>query len=129
MWSLSNASNGVSGASVSAVLPSYMKWTEQVNPASEQVTYNPVGGEIIWNAGGIEAGMGVGSPPREVAFQVSFLPSLGQAGTAPTVLGESVARGTDLFTGIEVKSNIRPALTTKALGDAGAPGESGMVIK
>ena len=101
--------------------------TGEVSPDSEQVTYNPVGGEIIWNAGDIEAGTGVGSPPREVAFQVSFLPSLGQVGTAPTVLGESVARGTDLFAGIDITSNTRPALTTKSLGDAGRAGKSGIV--
>lgn len=129
VWSLSNSSNGVSRASVSAVLPSYMKWMDKVAPSSEQVTYNPVGGEIVWNAGDIEAGTGVGSPPREVAFQVSLSPSLGQVGTAPTVLGESVGQGTDLFAGIDVRSNTRPALTTKSLGDAGATGESGVVIK
>ena len=129
VWSLSNASNGVSHASVSAVLPSYMKWTGEVSPSSEQVTYNPVGGEIVWDAGDIEAGLGVGSPPREVAFQVTLLPSLGQVGTSPTLIGESSARGTDLFTGIEVKSNVRPALTTKSLGDAGAVAGSGTVTK
>jgi len=129
VWSLSNSSNGVSGASVSAVLPSYMKWTGKVSPDSEQVTYKSVGGEITWNVGDIESGTGVGSAPREVAFQVSFLPSLGQVGTAPTVLGESIARGTDLFAGLSITSNQRPALTTKSLGDVGATGERGIVVK
>lgn len=129
VWSLSNASNGVAGAKVSAVLPSYVKWLGEVSPPSEQVTYNPVGGEILWSLGEINAGTGVGTPPREVSFQVSLLPSLSQVGTAPTMVGDSTARGTDRFIGIGVSSNTRPALTTKSLGDPGATKESGTVVK
>ena len=129
VWSLSNASNGVANGKVSAVLPSYVTWLNQIDPADEQLTYNPVGGEIIWDIGDVKAATGVGTPPREVSFQVSISPSLGQVGTAPTIVGESVARGSDLFTGIEVNSNTRPALTTKSLGDPGATAQSGVVVK
>ncbi len=129
VWSLSNASNGVTNAVVSSVLPSYMQWLGQTNPASEKVVYNPIGGGIVWNAGEVEAGAGVGATPREVSFQVSILPSLGQVGTTPTIVGETTARGTDRFTGVEVSSNTRPALTTKSLSDPGSTAESGVVIR
>ncbi len=129
VWALSNTSNGVANATVSTVLPSYVKWLGQVNPASEDITYSPVGGELVWKAGDIESGDGVGTPPREVSFQVSFLPSLGQVGTSPTLLGETTARGTDRFTGVEVKSTVRQALTTGSLSDSGATSASGKVVK
>lgn len=127
VWALSNTSNGVANAIVSTVLPSYVKWLGQVSPTSEDITYSPVGGELVWKAGDIESGDGVGTPPREVSFQVSLLPSLGQVGTSPTLLGETTARGTDRFTGVEVKSTVRQALTTGSLSDSGATANSGKV--
>ncbi len=129
VWSLSNASNGIANTSVSAVLPSYVKWLGGVEPSSEEVAYTPVGGKILWNVGELEAGTGVGAPPREVSFKVSLVPSLSQVGAAPTVVGESSARGTDRFTTSDVNSNTRPALTTGSLGDAGATAKSGIVVK
>lgn len=129
VWSLSNASNGLANTKVSAILPSYVKWLGEVRPLSEKVVYNPIGGEIIWNVGDIEADTGVNTSPREVSFKISLLPSVSQLGTAPSVIGESVARGTDRFTGVEINSNTRPALTTKSLDDPGATGESGIIVK
>ncbi len=127
VWALSNTSNGIANATVSTVLPSYVKWLGQVSSASEDMSYSAVGGELVWKAGDIESGDGVGTPPREVSFQVSLLPSLGQVGTSPTLLGETTARGTDRFTGVEVKSTVRQALTTGSLSDSGATANSGKV--
>ena len=129
VWALSNTSNGVANARVFAVLPSYVKWLGQVDPADEDLSYNPVGGEVVWKAGEVESGDGVGSAPREVAFQVSFTPSQRQVGTAPTIIGEATAQGTDRFTGGEVISSTRAALTTKSLSDGGAESMSGVVTK
>ena len=129
VWSLSNTSNGVADATVSAVLPSYVSWTGKINPPSEQVRYNPLGGEVVWSAGEVAAGTGVGTPPREVSFQVSMLPSLSQVGTSPVVVGEMTAKATDRFTGIEVQSNIRQAMTSGSLSDIGATPQNGVVVK
>ena len=129
VWSLSNASNGVANTKVSAVLPAYVKWLGDINLPSERITYSPVGGEVVWDVGDIAADTGIRTPPREVSFRVSFLPSLNHVGTAPTVVEESVARGTDRFTGVEVSSNIRPALTTQMLGDPRAAEASGIVTR
>ncbi|MDO8593897.1 MAG: hypothetical protein Q7R93_00060 [bacterium] len=129
VWSLSNASNGVSDAKVSAVLPSYIQWTDKVSPAEEKVTYNPIGGEVIWNAGEVAAGAGMGNTPREVSFQIAIKPSLGQLGSSPTLIGEASAGASDRFTGIGVTSPLRPALTTGSLNDVGATPQSGIVVK
>ncbi len=127
VWALSNTSNGVANANISAVLPSYVKWLGHVEPVSEDLTYSPVGGELVWKAGEVESGVGVGAPPREVSFQVSITPSQTQVGTSPTLIGETTAKGTDRFTGMEVVSNSKQALTTGLLSDSGSSAKSGKV--
>ncbi len=128
-WSLSNSSNGISGAKVWAVLPSYVKWLDQVFPPSERVTYSGVGGEVVWQVGEVASGVGFGTPPKEVSFQVAFLPSVSQVGLAPILVGETRGDGEDRFAGIKIESNARPALTTDMLSDGGAVSGSGKVVK
>src|SRR3989338_4875378 len=118
-WSLSNSSNSVSGAKVSAILPAYVRWLEKWSPASERVSYSAVGGGVVWNVGDVAPGTGFGTSPRELSFQVALLPSLSQVGSAPTVVGEAVAEGDDRFTGASVRSNLRPALSTASLEEGG----------
>ena len=129
VWSLSNSSNGVADAKVSALLPSYVTWLDRVNPPSETVRYNPVGGGVVWDVGEVEAGVGVGTPPREVSFQISIRPSLSQVGAALALVGDTSASGEDRFTGTTVVSNARSALTTGTLSDVGASPQSGVVTK
>lgn len=112
VWSLSNAFNEISGAKVSATLPSYVRFLNIVSPASEQVSYDAVSGAVVWDAGDVKAGVGIGGAPREAAFQVALVPADNQAGTVPTVIGEAVAGGDDRFTGRAVTSAPRPPLTT-----------------
>ncbi len=121
-WSLSNSSNAVAGARVSAALPPYVKWLGTVGPPSERVSYNQEGGEVVWDAGDMSAGVGFGSSPREVSFQVSLLPSVGQAGTAPVVIGSAQASASDRFTGAATESGPRPALTTASLAEGSGGG-------
>ncbi|MDO8564563.1 MAG: hypothetical protein Q7R88_01060 [bacterium] len=128
-WSLSNSSSAVAHAKVSAVLPSYVRWQNRTSPATETVTYNPVGGEVVWEVGDIEAGVGVGTAAREVSFQIGLLPSAGQVGTSPVLIGEAKAVGDDRFTGGDVVSNVRPALTTGSLSDPSVAQGSGVVVK
>ena len=129
VWSLSNTSNGIGGATVTTMLPSYVRWAGETSPLSERISYNQVGGAVTWDAGGIASGVGVGTPPREVAFKVVLIPSLSHVGMSPVVIGESVARGDDLFAGVPIQSNVRPPLTTKSLSDPGAKESNGVVVK
>lgn len=122
VWSLSNSTNDISGAQVSAELPSYVKWQGQVSPSTEEVTYNSAGGTIVWDIGDLDSGVGFGSQPKEVSFQVSLTPSTSQAGSMPVLVGEASANGDDLFTGVPVRSNVRPALTTNSLADGAGKG-------
>ncbi len=128
-WSLSNSSNALSGVSVRAVLPSYVRFLGEWSPPSEKVEYRSVGGEVVWDAGEVSAGVGFGASPRELFFRVALLPSASQVGSAPTIVGEASAEGEDRFTDISVKSNLRSAQTTSSLSDAGAEAKSGAVTR
>lgn len=115
-WTLSNTFNDVTGASVTATLPQYVRWLGNVNPSSENVTYNESNRTITWNAGEIRAGSGFMSPPREVYFQISLQPSLDQVGSSPILVDNIKFSGMDRFTGKAV-SETRSPLTTRTSTD------------
>lgn len=124
IWSIVNTSNTITNTRVSAVLPIYMKWYGSVSPSSESVIYNQNTNEIVWSPGEIPAGTGVGTPPREVAFQVVLTPSLSQVGSILPLITDTRFTGIDAFTGaelVQVKGDINTALSTdpKAFGNVG----------
>lgn len=113
IWSAVNTSNAVTNAKVRAVLPVYMEWARMVSPATEKVTYNQLTHEIVWDIGNLAAGTGIGEkPPREVAFQVIFTPSISQVGTSPNILSQTTFTGTDSFTGTTITQSGQDITTT-----------------
>lgn len=115
-WTLGNSFNDVTNTSVSATLPTYVKWVNVKSPSSEKITYNPTTNKVVWEPGDIKAGAGFSSSPREVAFQVSFLPSLSQVGLVPKIIEESTFTGQDRFT-LKNISITNQALTTRISTD------------
>ena len=104
VWTVTNSANSVSGAKVSALLPSYVRWLDNVGPGSERVSFNPVTGEVLWNLDNVEPARGAIPERREVAFQVALLPSLSQVGRSPIIVHEQTLKGVDRFTGTAVGS-------------------------
>ena len=115
-WAVTNTFNNASNVTVSAVLPSYVKFLNNFNPQNEPLTYNPVSGEVDWNVGNIKTNTGFGTTPRQVSFQVSILPSLTQAGSAPILVGQSTLKANDAFTGTLLTS-ATDQLTTEITTD------------
>jgi hypothetical protein len=111
VWSLTNSSNAVSDVTVNAFTPSYIRWLGVISPESADVSYNVKTGEIIWRAGTAESGAGILTPARELAFQISFLPSESQVGSTPVLVSEVSLVGKDTFTGIFLRDT-KPALIT-----------------
>ncbi len=111
VWTVRNASNNVSKVSVKTTLPkNYVKWLGVVSPEGEDIAYNNSEAEVVWNVGRIPAG-----GTREVAFQISLLPSLSQINTAPQLTGDSFLVGSDDFTKTELndrKASVRIILTS-----------------
>jgi hypothetical protein len=115
-WSITSTVNDTHDVVVKAALPTYVRWMNVVSPASEDISFNPVGGEVVWNVGEVEAHRGLINPPREVSFQLAFNPSLSHVGTAPEIIGETTLEGVDSFTDTLLRS-AKKGLTTKLSTD------------
>jgi hypothetical protein len=113
MYTLSNTGNTVAGSSVTAALPSYVRYTGATSVADGSVTYNDTTRTVTWTAGDVTSG---GS--KTVAFQIGFTPSTEQRDTSPTLLFAQQVTGVDRFTQRQI-SGSTPALTTQLRGDPG----------
>jgi len=128
IWSIVNTSNNITGARVSGILPSYVKWYGSVSPSKEQLVFNKITNEVVWSPGDISAGTGIGKPPREVAFQVVLLPSLSQVKTSPTLISNLLFTAIDSFTNLEISKEVKD-VTTNLTTDPKAPLTSGDVVE
>lgn len=111
LWTVTNSHNNIARARVTATLPSYMRFVGVVDPSTEDVSFNEVGGEVSWNVRDI--------PPdgkRDVAFQIGLTPSLSQVNKAPIIMNAQTVIGSDLFTRTELRNN-QPELTTRLSTD------------
>lgn len=117
VWTASNSSNAVANGTVSAVLPSYVRWVGTVSPSNASVSYNPIGGIVTWNLGDLSE-----NSSDTVAFQIGITPSLSQVGTTPNLVTNQRISGFDRFARITTEG-ATPSLTTGAF-----TGQSGAVV-
>lgn len=127
-WTVTNTSNTLTGVKAVATIPSYIKWTGKINPSTEKISFNPLGGEIVWDVGEVKAGVGSTLAPKEVSFQVSFVPSLSQVGTSPTILSDTKVTGVDSFTKTEI-SETKSSVTTDLKFDPNFSTEGSRVVR
>ncbi len=112
--------NDVTAAELTAVIPQYVSWLDLVTE-DDDVTYNATTRTMRWNIGNMEA-----NSEKQVAIQVSFLPSLSQVNTTPTLLETQRFKATDRFTGTVVRAD-HPALTTSLYNSSSDELEDGKV--
>jgi hypothetical protein len=111
VWTVTNTSNSITGARVTASLPSYVTWTGTISPAGANITYDPSGGNITWLAGSVPQNADVGSGAKQVWFQVSLRPSANQIGRSPDIIGAAKLVGTDTFAGVTIEDSVQPLST------------------
>jgi hypothetical protein len=116
VWTVTNTSNNITGAKVTASLPPYMSWTGIINPTDANISYDPNAGGIVWNVGEVSRNADIGTGAKQVAFQMSLKPSANQAGNSPDIVGPATITGTDVFTGATIK-NSAANLTTRITTD------------
>lgn len=98
-WIAANVSNDVANAKIETVLPTGVTMTGKISPEDSHLTYNERNNTVTWEMGNISAGTGIISAPKEVDFQIKFIPSPDQGGASSAdILGPSVFTGKDLFT-------------------------------
>ena len=127
-WTATNPTNNVTNTQVTSSLPSYMKWVDKYSPTSENVVYDSINNQVIWNIGNIQAGVGTTLRAKEVSFQVSLTPSLSQVGTSPVILNASTITGMDSFTGTTI-AETKQIITTDIRTDQNMPSGGGMVTQ
>jgi hypothetical protein len=120
-YTFANTGNTVAGATVSAALPAYVRYTGKTSPSDGSVTYNDTTRTVTWTAGDVASGA-----TKAVAFQVGFTPSTAQQGSSPVLLFAQQVSGVDRFTQHQISGTV-PALTTQLQGDSGYSGADGTV--
>ncbi len=99
MVRVTNSYNNMKDVVYRATLPQYVDWIGVTYPNNSGVKYNADTRELSWSLGDISAGTGFSSSPKEFAYQVSFLPSLGQLNKVPQIITKQSITGKDTFTG------------------------------
>jgi hypothetical protein len=126
-WNVTNSSNTVDDVRVMASLPTYVRYVGTVSPQSESLTFNSIGGTVVWDIGTLEP-TAPGSVGREVSFQIALTPSITQVGDTLILLNEQSVTGTDRFTNVPVGSN-RPALNSRLSSEPQFRTSDGVVVQ
>jgi hypothetical protein len=106
IWTVDNTSSSLSNTEVKSSLPPYVKWLGKVSPSSEDITYNSVDGNIVWNVGNVGTYTLNSTRRRQVAFQVSMTPSITQVNQTPILVNQASLTALDDFTNLELSSNL-----------------------
>ena len=112
MWTINNTSNVLNNAQVTATLPPYIKWTGTISPSDAPITYDQNSGLVTWTPGNVGTYSSGSSSRKEVAFQISFTPSVNQIDQSPTLLNQATLTAVDSFTGVSIQ-NIQDYITTR----------------
>jgi hypothetical protein len=110
-WEVSNTSNDLENAQITATLPSYVSWKNVINPTSENVTFDAVSRKLTWKIGNVPAGTGFTKIMKKLYFQVEILPSISQKNQKLDLLNNLVFSAKDTFTRTNISKNIEPSTT------------------
>jgi hypothetical protein len=111
LWRLTDPGNDTTNNSVSATLPSYVTFTNQLSPASAAITYDNSSNTVTWKPGDLATGQ-----TASAAFQVSLTPSSSQSGSAPALTSGVSYSGFDRYAQVQISSSAA-ALTTETTSD------------
>jgi hypothetical protein len=128
VWTVKNSSNTIAQSQVSATLPPYVSYDRSDTTNGEQVAYDDSTRTVTWTLGDLKAGAGYSSPARQVAFQVSLVPSLSQVGQSPQLVSDASFSGVDRFAQAQVQATA-PGPTTMIAGDAQFQSGMGAVVQ
>ena len=115
LWVVTNTVNDVGGATVTAILPSYVTFTGKMTPTDGSLAYDATSHTVTWKIGNVPSGA-LGSSALQAAFQVSLTPSSSQVQTSPILVGNQTLVGTDRFTSTQV-GNTADALDIETTTD------------
>ncbi len=126
-WTLTNTTNDVSGATVTATLPTGVMWKAETAPVSERISFNPDTRLVSWNVGNVAAGVGFVNSAKEVSFKVSVTPSVSQIGASLVLVSQATASATDTYATVPLTTGANPVTT--AFSDSGFRSGQDIVVK
>lgn len=102
-WYIRNYSTDLSAVTISAPLASGVRWTgvEKSNLDSVPL-YNDRTNIVEWTIDKIPATRGALDDPIEATFQVELTPNITQVGSYADLLGQTILKATDDFTGVQI---------------------------
>lgn len=105
-WTIFNVSNELQDAVLTASIPSGYRWTGKTYPENEHVEFDSRTNIISWRVGGVNPGVGLLEPKREVSFQIGITPQSNQSGRSLTLLNPGTFKAKDGFTKEEINLQI-----------------------
>ena len=128
VFTLTNTTNKISNARLTAALPPYVRWIGIYSPSSEKISFNQSDGTVSWNVDDIDPGVGLGGvPPRQAAIAIGFNAPTSQIGPGPVRLQDIVLTGTDA-SGSRVTRAAKD-ITTNIIGDPGFSATNATVVR
>ena len=127
--SVTNSTNKVTSAKLTATMPPYVRWVGVYSPASESVTFNQNDSTVTWDLGTVEPGVGLnGAPARQAAIAIGFTPSTSQIGQEPPLLQDITFTGVDSATSGSISRSIKD-VSTNIVGDPGFSATGATVVR
>ncbi|MFC1662674.1 hypothetical protein ACFL04_00725 [Patescibacteria group bacterium] len=126
IWLISNNSNDVRDVSVSAELPSDVKWAGEKELSAGNLTYNESKRTVTWTINEAPAGSGYYLSSLSASFEVSITPTTKDVGDIMLLTDVITAEGTDVYTQTTRKSTVSK-LTTELTTDTFGQGK-GVVV-
>jgi hypothetical protein len=121
-WKIYNSSSDIFNVDVSAKLPPYIKYINNVSPENSYISYNEDNREVSLKFNKIDAFIGYRTDPKTVYFQVEFVPTSPQIGSTPVVMGQKVLKAKDKFMDRYIEVVAKPKNTSLRSDYLGAPG-------
>ena len=101
-WKISNSSSQISDVEVSAKLPPYVKYLNNVYPKNSYISYKEDTREVNLKFKTIDEFIGHRTDPKTVYFQVEFTPTDSMVGDVPIIVERKFFKAKDLFTESEI---------------------------
>lgn len=127
--SITNTTNEIKNAKVTAALPPNVRWVGIHSPSSAKISFNQIDSTFTWDVGTVEPGVGIGGTvPRQIAIVVGLTPSQTQIGSSPPLVRSIVLKGIDGATNVLVTREAQD-VTTNIVGDPGFTAANATVVK
>lgn len=108
-WIILNSANALANTSVSAILPSYVRFIAP--EAGSNISFNASGRIVTWTIGDVAGGQ-----TKNASFKVGMTPSLTQVGNVPTIVGSQRVSAYDRFVRGQIEATAGPLTTGSASG-------------